>query len=63
MWKLTIERTHDVEIDGKKYESNHTVHCESECLGELVSVVEGFRHLGTDGEYHYIIESVEVKGA
>lgn len=61
MWKLTIERKYTLDYDGNKFESKDTMHCESSMLDKLARIIEDFKRIATDGEYHYKIESVEEK--
>lgn len=61
MWKLTIERNYKLEFDGKEFEAKDTMHCESPMLEKLARIIEDFKRIATGGEYHYKIESVEVK--
>lgn len=58
MWRLTIDRKFECEIDGKTYPVTHSVYCESENLGELTLVVEALKPHAVEGEYRYEIKNV-----
>ena len=59
MWKLIIERKHNLKFYERESELVETVICEAENLGELVLIVEAFKPHAINGEYKYKIENVE----
>ena len=61
MWKLTVERRHIHEGYGREYETTDKMYFEARHLDEFEDIVNAFKLHATEGEFKYIIESIEEK--